>query len=293
MPELAIEIRGACKRYPGFSLEDLSLSLEKGYVLGLIGPNGAGKTTTIRLLMGLAKADAGEVRVLGEDPRKAGPALRARLGFVYDESKWYGTLNARETAAWVSRLYPTWSDEAFRSRLEGFGIDPGKKIDELSKGQRMKLSLAVALSHGAELIVMDEPTGGLDPVSRSELLDSLFAVVAEGKTSLLFSTHVTQDLERIADYIAFMKGGRLVFSEARDEVLARHALVRGPVAALDPGLEASLVGRRVYDGGFEGLTDRPDAVRAHAGDRITLERAGLEDIMVYNVREDYHARPAS
>jgi len=189
MPELAIEIRGACKRYPGFSLEGLSLSLEKGYVLGLIGPNGAGKTTTIRLLMGLARADSGEIRVLGEDPRKAGPALRARLGFVYDESKWYGTLNARETAAWVSRLYPTWSDEAFGSRLEGFGLDPGKKIDELSKGQRMKLSLAVALSHGAELIVMDEPTGDLDRQTADEILRLLQTLNREHGKTIVMVTH--------------------------------------------------------------------------------------------------------
>jgi ABC-2 type transport system ATP-binding protein len=163
----------------------------------------------------------------------------------------------------------------------------------------MKFPLAVALSHGAELVVMDEPTGGLDPVSRSELLDSLFAVVAEGRTSILFSTHVTQDLERIADYVAFLNGGRLVFCEARDEVLARHAIVRGPVGALDAGLEGKLVGRRVYEGGFEGLTDRAGELRSLAapgaseGKRITLERASLEDIMVYNVREDYRVRPTA
>lgn len=296
MPEMAIELEGVGKSYPGFSIESLSFGLERGFVLGLIGPNGAGKTTTIRMLMGLAAPDSGRIRVLGQDPRKADGAFRSRIGFVYDESKWYGTLTARETAAWVSRLYPSWDGEAFRSRCESFGLDPGKKLDELSKGQRMKLSLALALSHGAELIVMDEPTGGLDPVSRSELLDSLFPIMAEGNTSILFSTHVTQDLERIADYIAFLKAGRLVFCEAKDEILSRHALVRGPVSALDGRLEAELVGRRVYEGGFEGLTDRADSLRALApagnGNRITLERASLEDIMVYNVREDYRARPA-
>ena len=183
--------------------------------------------------------------------------------------------------------------------MKAFGLDIHKKIDELSKGQRMKLSLAVALAHGAELIVMDEPTGGLDPVSRSELLDALFAIVAAGGTSVLFSTHVTQDLERIADYIAFLNNGRLVFCESRDEILGRHAIVRGPIAALDARLSGLLVGRRLYDGGFEGLTDNAEATKVLAAgtagaeeNRITLERASLEDIMVYNVREDYRVRPA-
>jgi ABC-2 type transport system ATP-binding protein len=292
MSSLAIELEGVSKRYPGFSVEDLSFSLEPGFVLGLIGPNGAGKTTTIRMLMGLAAPDAGKIRILGEDPQRAGPALRDRIGFVYDESRWYGRLSASETEAWVGRLYSAWDHGAFLSFLTAFGIDPKKRIDDASKGQRMKLSLALALSHKAELIVMDEPTGGLDPVSRSELLDTLFAVVAEGKTSLLFSTHITQDLERIADYVAFLKGGRLVFCSQKDEVLQRHALVRGPEAALDGALEAKLVGRRVYEGGFEGLTDKADEVKALGDGRLSLERASLEDIMVYNVREDYHAHAA-
>ena len=296
MPEMAIELEAVAKRYPGFALEDLSFGLEKGYVLGLIGPNGAGKTTTIRLLMGLAVADAGKVRILGEDPRSGGKGLRSRIGFVYDESKWYGTLTAAETRAWVAPLYTNWQAAAFDKRLESFGLDPGKRIDELSKGQRMKLSLAIALSHEAELIVMDEPTGGLDPVSRSELLDALFAVVAEGKTSILFSTHVTADLERLADYVAFLQGGRLVFCESRDEVLGRHALVRGPAEALEgaagESLRSLLVGRRLYEGGFEGLTDRADELRDLGDGRLSLERASLDDIMVYNVREDYRVRAA-
>jgi ABC-2 type transport system ATP-binding protein len=292
MGELAFEFRGVCKRYPGFALEGLDMGLARGFVLGLIGPNGAGKTTAIRLLMGLARPDAGEVRLLGEDPRRAGKALRARLGFVYEEGGWYGSLSALETRAWVSKLYPSWDEGGFHARLEAYGIAPDKKIDELSKGQRMKLSLALALSHGAELIVMDEPTAGLDPVSRSELLDALFAVVAEGGTSVLFSTHITTDLERIADYIAFLRGGSLVFCESRDEVLDRHALVRGPGEALGEGLADKLVGRRVYGSGFEGLTDRVQAVRALGDGRLAIERASLEDIMVYQVREDYRVRAA-
>jgi ABC-2 type transport system ATP-binding protein len=291
MSELAIDVRAATKAFPGFTLDRLDLSLEKGYVLGLIGPNGSGKTTTIRLLMGLAAADSGSVRILGEDPRKAGPALRERLGFVYDESKWYGTLTARENAAWASRLYGTWDWAAWQARIGAFALDPKKRLDDLSKGQKMKFSLAMALSHRAELIVMDEPTGGLDPVSRSELLDALFGVVAEGKTSLLFSTHVTQDLERIADYVAFLKEGRLVFSEGRDEVLSRHALVRGGRDSLSSGVEALLLGRRLYEGGFEGVTDKAEELKALAP-TLGFERASLEDIMVYSVREDYHARPA-
>jgi ABC-2 type transport system ATP-binding protein len=290
MPELAIEIRGAEKRYPGFALGPLDLALEKGYVLGLIGPNGAGKTTTLRLLMGLAAPDAGEIRVLGGDPRRAGKGLRSRIGFVYDESRWYGRLSAGENAAWASRLYDNWDDIGFRRRLGTFGVAADKALDELSKGQRMKFALAVALSHGAELVVMDEPTGGLDPVSRSELLDALREAVAGSATSILFSTHITTDLERMADYVAFMKGGRLVFCEELDEVLERYALVKGPAGALEAGLAPFLVGRRVYEGGFEGLTDRAGELMARGQGRLLVERASLEDIMIYSVREDYNVR---
>lgn len=293
MSDMAIEVVDLEKRFSGFALSGLDLSVERGAVLGLIGANGAGKTTTIRILAGLIRRDGGMVRVLGQDPWMAGASFRESLGFVFDESHWYGSLSASETGAWLRRLYPRWDEGAFRSHLEDLVIDPDKRIDTLSKGQRSKFSLAVALSHGAELIVMDEPTSGLDPVSRSEVLDLLYEVIGKGGTSLLFSTHITADLERIADRVAFIREGRSVFCEELPEVLDRHVVVRGPVEALGPEVERLLVGYRRSGAGFEGLCDRAPALRAFDDRRLRLERASLEDIMVYSVREDYRVRVAS
>ncbi|MCX7027243.1 MAG: ABC transporter ATP-binding protein [Spirochaetes bacterium] len=287
-----LQTKALGKKFPGFALHDVNVRLGIGSVLGLIGPNGAGKTTTIKLLCGLLKPDEGEVEVLGENPWRSGPSLRRRLGVVSDESQLYGPLSAAETEAWVARLYPRWDSAGFSSRLADFGIDPRKKLSDLSKGQKMKFALAIALSHEAELIILDEPTGGLDPVSRSEILDTLYSVVAEGRTSILFSTHITSDLERIADYIAFIMEGRLAFFEEIDSVLERHAVIRGPSALLDKDLRGFVVGARRYDASFEGLTDRAAELRAAPPEGLSIERASLEDIMIYSVREDYRVRVA-
>ncbi|HWR11063.1 MAG TPA: ABC transporter ATP-binding protein [Rectinemataceae bacterium] len=290
MNDRAIQTRAMTKKFAGFDLRDVTLSLETGSVLGLIGPNGAGKTTTIKLLGGLLKPDLGNVEVLGENPWGAGPTLRRKLGIVSDESQWYGPLSAADTEAWVKRLYPRWDSAGYEARLSDFGIDRRKRLSDLSKGQKMKFSLAVALSHEAELIILDEPTSGLDPVSRSELLDTLHSVVAAGTTSILFSTHITSDLERIADHIAFIMAGKIVFCEDIDSVLDRHAVIRGPAALLDTALRAYVVGARHCGEAFEGLTDRAAELRDAPPAGLSIERASLEDIMVYTAREDYRVR---
>jgi len=286
-----IEARGLGKRYERFALEGVSFRLERGEVMGLIGPNGAGKTTTIRLLMGAAKPSSGSFSLLGGNPR-GDRRLLGRVGFVFEDCRFYGSLSISANARFVGRLYPGWDGRAFRGRLEAFGLDERAKVDGLSKGQRTKFALAVALSHGAELLVLDEPTSGLDPVSRSEILDILYGFISGGDSSVLFSTHITQDLERIADRVTFLREGRLVFSEATGEVLARHALVKGPAAAL-PALRGGLVGVREAATGFEGLTDRAGELAAARGapaEGLVVERASLEDIMVYSTREDYRVR---
>lgn len=291
--EAALEARGLGKRYKGFELVDAGFSLPRGEVMGLVGPNGAGKTTTIRLLMGLARPDSGSVRLLGRDPAKDRSAL-GKVGFLYDECRFFGSLSGADNGRIVGSAYPGWDEAGFRKRLGGFGVDPEKKADELSAGQRTKLGLAIALAHEPELLVLDEPTSGLDPVSRSELLDCLYAFIADGGRSVLFSTHVTSDLERIADRVTFLREGRVVFSEETGELLARYAIVKGPLSAI-PAVRPFLEGIRETATGFEALGAAALA-RAPELERIgglVLERASLDDIVVYSTREDYRVRASA
>jgi ABC-2 type transport system ATP-binding protein len=291
VPDAILEAEGLGKSYANFELSGISFRLERGEVMGLIGPNGAGKTTTIRLLLGLARPGSGRAAIFGRDPARDKSVL-GRVGFVFEECRLYGSATVRANAGFLSRVYPAWDEEAFRARLSEFGVDGRKKVDDLSKGQKTKLALAIALSHGAELLVLDEPTSGLDPASRSEILDLMYRFIGDGTRSALFSTHITADLEKIADRVTFLREGRLVFSEVTADALERHALVKGPSRALEAA-KPYLVGARSSESGFEGLTDRASELAA-AGDGasrdLALERASLDDIMVYSTREDYRAR---
>jgi ABC-2 type transport system ATP-binding protein len=288
--EIVLAAEGLGKRFAKFGLKDISFRLERGEVMGLIGPNGAGKTTTIRLLLGLARPSEGRASLLGGDPA-IDRSLMGRVGFVFDESHFYGSATVSANARFLARIYPAWDEASFRSRLSEFGVDRSKKVDDLSKGQRAKFALAVALAHGAEILVLDEPTSGLDPVSRSEVLDLLYRFIGGGERSVLFSTHITQDLEKIADRVTFLREGRLVFSEPTSDALERHSIVKGPARALEAA-KPYLVGARSSEIGFEGLTDRSGelAVADDALRELVFERASLEDIMVYSTREDYRVR---
>lgn len=280
----ALEVSHLSKAYGDFALDGITFALEKGYVMGFIGPNGAGKTTTIKAIMNLVRRDSGTIRVFGLDNLKQEKEVKEKIGFVYDESSYYGILTISQMAGLVSRFYRGWDEALFQRYLKDFDVDPSKKIDNLSRGMKTKFSLAVALSHGAALILMDEPTSGLDPVFRSELLDILYAVIQEGRTSIFFSTHVTADLERIADYVTFIHRGRLVFSKSKDDVLDIYALVKGGRELLNPETRKMFIGLRETASGFEALTDDSGAVARQFRDKVLIEKASLDDIMVHSVR---------
>ena len=284
MTEVFLEAEGLGKRYGSFELSGVSFRLEPGAVMGLIGPNGAGKTTTIRLLLGLVRPDAGTARLFGTDPIRRGAELMEKVGFVYEDGCFYGSLSACDNGRWLSRVYRTWDGVRYRDLLGRFGVDPDRKVDALSKGQRTKMSLAAALSHEADLLILDEPTSGLDPVSRSEILDLLYEYIGNGSRSVLFSTHITADLERIADYVTFLREGTQVWSEETEAVLEDRALVRGSISALD-AVRPHLLGVRVTESGFEGLCERRPELGSIGG--LVVEKPSLDDIIVYSTREDY------
>ena len=280
-----LELRGVGKKYEGFALDDISLTLPPGVIMGLIGPNGAGKSTIVKLILNLVHRDAGELRVFGLDAARDEAAVKARIGFVHEVPAFYPHMTIAGLGALVAPFYPRWDEPRFRQLLKDFDLPPRKRFWRLSRGMRTKVALALALSHHAELLVLDEPTSGLDPVFRRELLERLTGYIADEGASVLFSTHITADLERTADYVTFVQDGRLVFSSTRDEVMDGWALVKGPLALLDSDTRAWLKGAEAGPLGFVGVCDDIRAARRRfAGQDVVIERPSLEDIMCYTRR---------
>ena len=276
----AIEARGLTKDFGRFALRDVSFTLPSGCIMGLIGENGAGKSTTIRLLLGLAKRSGGELRVLGADPETAEPEFREELGAVMDECPFPDSFTCRDVGRVLAAGYRSFEPEGFAKMCEGFGLDGGQRVKDYSRGMKMKLSIAAALSHGARLLLLDEPTSGLDPVARDELLDILLGFIQDEGHSVLISSHILSDLEKACDYITFLHGGRVIFSEEKDALLEKYVIAKGgerEIAALDAG---RVVGVRHGQFGCEALVERG------AAGALTTERAGIEDIMLYYIKGD-------
>ena len=281
-----LEISNLSKSYKDFSLTNLSLTLERGYIMGFIGPNGAGKSTTIKLIMNLLKKDSGTIKLFGLDNISHERAVKEKIGFVYDENHFYEELTTEEMKNILRRFYKSWDNNSFNKYLSEFSIPKDKKIKALSKGMKMKYSLAIALSHNAELIIMDEPTSGLDPVFRSEMLDILHSVIQDENKAIFFSTHITTDLEKIADYITFINNGRMIFSKEKDEILESYKIVKGDKSLLCKESSNCFINVRENSFGFEALTNDVAEVTKVFGDKVLIERASLEDIMVYSIRSD-------
>jgi len=277
----AIEINGLRKEYKGFTLEDVTFDVPQGYIMGLIGPNGAGKTTIIKLIMNLIRRDAGEVRVFGLDSRRHEPEIKSRIGFVYDVPRFPEDLRLRTIASALSAFYARWDDRRFRALLDEFQLSPRQVFKKLSHGMKMKFSLALALAHDADLILMDEPTAGLDPVFRFELLTKLRALIQDERKSVLFSSHITSDLERVADFVTFIHQGRIIFSAAKDEILESWGVVRAATDGLQPGDVPGARGFRRTEHTLEVLTADLDAARRSALPGAVFDKASLEDIMFF------------
>ena len=243
---MALSVTGLTKHYDsGFTLDDVTFDLPSGYIMGLVGPNGAGKSTLIKLILNMTTRDAGRIEVLGLDAMADEERAKEQLGVVLDSSYFieYMTVDAVERTS--SPMYPLWDHNLFDAYLRRFGLGRNKKIKDLSRGMQMKLMLAVALSHDAKLLILDEPTSGLDVLSRDELMDILSDYVADGGHSVIFSTHITADLERCADFLAYITNGMLYYSGPKDEFEDAFRLVKGGPDELTDGLRRAMVGNRL------------------------------------------------
>lgn len=285
----AIEIRDLRKEYKGFTLDGVTFSVPGGHIMGLVGPNGAGKTTVVKLIMNLIRRDAGEIRVFGLDNLRDEARVKARIGFVYDVPRFPEDLRLETIASATAAFYDRWDGGLFRGLLEEFRLEPRQIFKKLSHGQRMQFSLALALSHDADLILMDEPTAGLDPVFRLDLLTKLRAFVQDDRKTVLFSSHITSDLERAADFVTFLDRGRVALAGAKDEILERWGIVRAAGETLRPEDVPAARGHRRTDFSLEVLTSDLAAARRAALPGAALDRASLEDIMILISRGNSHA----
>ncbi len=281
--ENLIEISGLTKHYRDFSLEDVSFTMPKGYVMGFIGPNGAGKSTTIRLMLNLLKKDAGTVRLLGMDSEKDELSIKQQVGFVLDGTYFHEALTIENVRWLVSGFYDKWEDKKFRLYLDKFKLKGDKKLKELSTGMKAKLNLAVALSHNAKLLILDEPTSGLDPVVRDDILSELFEVIRDEQKGVFLSSHITSDLEKIADYITFINDGRIILSQPKETLHENFAIVRGAKRQL-PEIRRHLLRVRQTEFGFDALTSQPLLIKKEGVEGLIFEKPSIEDIMLYYIK---------
>ena len=218
-----LTVKGLCKSYPSFTLKEVSFALPQGTVMGFIGRNGAGKSTTLKSVLGLVHPDKGQVTFMEQDVAQNEQYMKENIGVVLGGIDFYAQKKIKTITDVTRRFYPNWEEEKYRHYLSLFGLDETKRVRELSDGMRVKYLIALALSHQAKLLILDEPTSGLDPVSRDELTELFRAIVADGSRSILFSTHITSDLEKCADHITFIKDGEIFFTGAKADFLTEYA----------------------------------------------------------------------
>ena len=277
----AIELSHVTKHFPGFTLQDLSLTVPSGTICGLVGENGAGKSTTIRLLMWALRPDSGTCTVLGAD--SAAPeflSLKEDIGVVLDEAYFPESLNALQVGGVMAKTYRRWDGKQYQNYLTRFGLPEKKPFKDFSRGMKMKLAIAVALSHSPRLLVLDEATAGLDPIVRDEVLEIFNEFTREEDHSILISSHILSDLEKLCDYIAFLHQGRLLFCDEKDRLLEEYGIFVGTADQVNSLQDGAVVARE--NSSFGGVRCLVKRALVPAG--WALERPTVEDIVLFLVK---------
>lgn len=277
-----LEVKNLTKHYKKFMLDHVSFSLPKGYIMGYVGQNGAGKTTTINCITGLCCPDEGRVEIDGLSIEEDAAKYKEMIGFIGDESYFPKEMCVKDIRAIQKGFYKTFQVEKFDAFVEHFQLPCDKKIEDFSRGMKVKLMFAAALSRQTKLLVLDEATNGLDPIMRAEVLQLLQDYIADGEHSILFSTHMLEDLEQIADYIIVLHQGKILLNETKDELLERYVLVKGVEAELPSGLHDKLIGFSGQEYGFTALMKSDDAVYLPKG--FVVERPSIDQIMIHLIK---------
>lgn len=274
----AIEVKDLTKNFKGFSLGKINFTLPYGCIMGLIGENGAGKSTTLKLLLGLLKKDGGEITILGKDEKTVS---KDDIGVVFDECRFHEAFTPREINNVLKNIYKNWNEQQFFEHLNNFEVPAEKKIKDLSRGMKMKISIAAAISHNAKLLILDEPTSTLDPVVRDEILDIFYDFISDDEHSILISSHIVSDLEKICDYIAFMHKGKMIITEEKDKLLSECVIAKmsdAEFAAID---KSNIIGSRKTQFGTTAVIRKKGA-----GSIKNIQPINLEDLFVYMIRGD-------
>lgn len=274
----ALEVTGLGKEFRDFTLKDVAFSLPEGYIMGFVGQNGAGKTTTIRLILNMINRDGGEIKIFGLDNVHDEQKIKQDMAVVFDDIYFVDSWKVREVERAIKGFYSNWSSKLFSKYASDFHLPMDKRVKELSRGMKMKLMLAVAMSHEAKLLILDEPTSGLDPVARDELLEILGKYIADGQKSILFSTHITSDLEKIADYITLIDNGSIFYTGTKDNLLESFCIVRGGPHDLTDSLKEKIIGLTTNIAGFAGLL--PTSEVKHLAPEIVTETPSIDEILI-------------
>ena len=278
----ALKVKGLNKSYEKFQLKDVNIELELGYIMGFIGSNGAGKTTTLKSILNMIHVESGDISILGQNFKEHEVELKQNIGYTFGGTDFYMKKKIKNITNMVKRFYHNWDDVVYENYLRKFKLDPDKKVIELSEGMKVKYALTLALSHGAKLLLLDEPTSGLDPVARDGLLELFQELVEDGSRSILFSTHITTDLEKCADFITYINNGKIIDAATKDDFIGKYYLVQGPLDKVHV-LEEAMVAHKTNAFGFTGLVERK---KFRETEGVEYAVPTLEEIMIYYAKKE-------
>lgn len=280
----AIEINNLKKNFGGFKLDISKFNVKKGYITGFIGPNGAGKTTTIKLIMNMLFKDEGTIKILGEEIDSDNINIKEKIGYVGDTSGYLAESKLKHIKRMFCRFYKDWDENIYKKYIKKFLLDENKIYKELSSGEKRQFDLVIALSHHPKLIIMDEPTANLDPLVRNEFLEILQEHMENENVTVFYSTHITSDLDKAADYIALIFKGKIILYDEKDVLIEKHSIVRGKRSLLTKETKTCLVSYKENLCGFEGLTNNKKEAYEVFGEEVIYDKVNLEDILMYYTR---------
>jgi len=275
-----IEVKGLCKNFEKFQLKNVSMTLEEGFIMGFIGRNGAGKSTTLKTMLNLMKSDGGTIKLCGLSNPRDEIEIKNQVGYVFGGVDFYPEAKISRITDVTKSFYKEWNEELYNSLCDRFEIDQNKKFKHLSAGMKVKYSVAVAMSHNPKLLILDEPTSGLDPAARDDLVLLFQEFIEDGQHSILFSTHITSDLEKCADYITYIKQGEILASTDRETFHNSYISVAGKKDQLTSEVKSKIIGLHTHQLGFEGLMKAEDRAMAEKGG-FEITQPTLEDIMIH------------
>ena len=281
--ENILEVKNLCKKYNGFELKNINIELPKGMIMGLIGENGAGKTTTIKAILNLISSDNGEIKIFGLDNKQNEKAIKEDIGAVLDDSFLSEYLNPKEINKIMKNIYKNWDEKLYFKYIEDFKLPKDKISKEYSSGMKMKLKIAVALSHHPKLLILDEPTSGLDPVARNEILDIFQEFIQDEKKGIFVSSHITSDLEHIADYITFINNGEIIISKTRDELLEKYGIVKCSKAEFEKIDKKDYLKFKKNRYDYEILVENKLEFKRKY-DIQTIDKPTIEDVMIIYIK---------